>query len=406
MKPEIRKPTEQEKKMYRMRGRLFALLLLVGGTGCAERRTGPWNLKTLYQTPSMEWVDSSGPVRSLYYAGEPFQGHATRVFAYYAAPKDCKGKVPAMVLVHGGGGKAFPEWAELWAKRGYAAIAMDLAGNGPDGKHLPDGGPNQREEDKFDAIARGVKEAWTYHAVAAIIRAHSLLRSFPEVDDNRTGITGISWGGYLTCIVSGLDDRFKVSVPVYGCGFLHEDSAWTGRMDQMLQADRQAWIDNYDPMQYLPGCRIPILFVNGTNDFAYPLDSYQKCYRLVRGPRTLCITVKMPHGHVEGWTPKEIGIFVDSVLTDGTPLARITRTARQGNKVAVNYTSAVPIREAALHYTKDKGQWQTREWQTIPAQLQENTANAELPATSGITYFLTIKDDRGAVVSTEHETLE
>ena len=28
----------------------------------------------------------------------------------------------------------------------------------------------------------------------------------------------------------------------------------------------------------------PILFVNGTNDFAYPLDSYQKSYRAVPGP--------------------------------------------------------------------------------------------------------------------------
>ena len=53
---------------------------------------------------------------------------------------------------------------------------------------------------------------WCYHGVANVIRAHSLIRSFPEVDDDRTAITGISWGGFLTCIVSGLDDRFKAAI--------------------------------------------------------------------------------------------------------------------------------------------------------------------------------------------------
>lgn len=31
---------------------------------------------------------------------------------------------------------------------------------------------------------------------------------------------------YMTCIAAGLDNRFKAAVPVYGCGFLHENSVW------------------------------------------------------------------------------------------------------------------------------------------------------------------------------------
>ena len=73
---------------------------------------------------------------------------------------------------------------------------------------------------------------WTYHAVAAVIRGHSLLLAQKEVDPQRIGLTGISWGGYLTCIVAGLDDRLKVAVPVYGCGFLHENSCWLGRVPE------------------------------------------------------------------------------------------------------------------------------------------------------------------------------
>ena len=72
--------------------------------------------------------------------------------------------------------------------------------------------------------AGGIRNVWSYHAVANVIRAVSLIRSFKAVDPSRVGITGISWGGYLTCIVAGLDERLAVAVPVYGCGFLHENS--------------------------------------------------------------------------------------------------------------------------------------------------------------------------------------
>jgi dienelactone hydrolase len=350
-------------------------------------------------------LPQDGEVRPLLYANEPYQGHPTRVFGYYAEPPS-KVKVPGMVLVHGGGGKAFREWAELWAKRGYAAIAMDLAGKGPDGQRLPDGGPDQGHKEKFDDVSGGVTNAWPYHAVAAVIRAHSLLRSLPNVDAQRTGITGISWGGYLTCMVAGVDNRFKVAVPVYGCGFIGEGGPWPNLMRKLSVDDHRIWIENFDPARYLQAARMPMLFVNGTNDFAYPLDIYQDSYRLGPGPRTLCITVNMPHSHQHGWAPQEIGLFVDSVLRGGAGLARLEPVVRNGPRVVVEYHSPSPIREAALHYTTDGGNWKERKWQTAPARLEHAQAMAELPAVQGITYFLTLKDDRGAVVSTPHEVLE
>ena len=125
-------------------------------------------------------------------------------------PENAEGKTfPAVVLVHGGGGRAFKQWAELWAQRGYAAIAMDLAGAGAEGKKLPDGGPDQTSQMRFRVIDQPIEDQWPYHAVANVILAHSLIRSFPKVDASRTAVTGISWGGYLTCIVAGLDNRFQ-----------------------------------------------------------------------------------------------------------------------------------------------------------------------------------------------------
>ena len=385
---------------------MIGVALAPAAVVAAERDTGPWDLTSLYKAPKVEWADCDGLVRSLHYVGEPYRGRPTRVFAYYAAPKIATKKLPGMVLVHGGGGKAFREWAELWAKRGYAAIAMDLAGKGPDGKRLGDGGPDQTDVQKFADIAGGPKAAWTYHAVANVIRAHSLLRSLPDVDADRTGITGISWGGYLTCIAAGLDERFKVAVPVYGCGFLHENSAWLGVLAKMPPADRKRWIETFDPSRYLPGCRMPMLFVNGTNDFAYPLDSYQKSYRRVRGPRTLCVTVGMKHSHVHGWAPKEIGLFVDSVLRGGKSLARLAGDTRKGKEVVVRFEAAIPVKSAVLHYTTDTGAWQDRKWQSVPARVEAGRAAAALPAEKGIVCFMTLTDDRGATVSTEHRAID
>ena len=120
---------------------------------------------------------------------------------------------------------------------------------------------------KFATIDLPVTEQWTYHAVANAIRAHSLIRSFPEVDTSRTAVTGISWGGYLTCIVAGLDNRFVAAVPVYGCGFLHENSAWLGEFSNMSDAQKTKWIRLWDPSQYVGSAAMPMLLVNGGKDF-------------------------------------------------------------------------------------------------------------------------------------------
>src|SRR5439155_3113860 len=101
---------------------------------------------------------------------------------------------------------------------------------------------------------------WTYHAVANVIKGVSLLRSLPEVDPERIGVTGISWGGYLTCIVAGLDQRLKVAVPVYGCGHIHENSAWNKTFAGLPEGQRSRWIENWEPSRYIDQATMPVLF--------------------------------------------------------------------------------------------------------------------------------------------------
>ena len=299
--------------------RLLASLLLLMGLAAPGRAaaTGPWDVEALTRPPAATWGGSTGLLTDVHYAGEPYQGKPTRVFAYYGRPVG-DGPFPAVLLVHGGGGKAFPAWSEHWAKRGYVALAMDTAGCGPTGR-LPDGGPDQSDETKFhDFTTDTVRDMWTYHAVAAVLRGHGLLKARPEVDADRIAVTGISWGGYLTCIVAGLDSEHKAAVPVYGCGFLHENSHWVApQFSKMSDDRRRRWVEHFDPSRYLGLVRCPMLFVNGTCDFAYPLDSYRKSYQLVPAPVSLAVQINRPHGHI--WTFPEVDAFMDHHLNATHP---------------------------------------------------------------------------------------
>lgn len=391
----------------------------------SQQQVGAWNLAELKKTPEMRWVLQKGPVHGLIYKGEQFESHPTDVFAFYASPTtlgeaSSEKKFPGVILIHGGGGTAFAEWTYLWAKRGYAALAMDLSGSRPidpryDAQGVPianqanrgdtrdrllNGGPNHGHAEKFDSIGGDVSDDWPYHAAANVIRAHSLLRSFPEVDADRTAVTGISWGGYTTCLVASLDDRFRAAVPVYGCGFLFEGESVQKPAIDRLGDRRDAWIQAYDPSSLLVRCRVPILFVNGTNDVHYPLDSYQKSYDVVPGRKQMRIQVNMPHGHSAGWAPEEIGLFIDSFCRGGTPLPVPGELTSDGDQVRLSYSSALPLKSATLHYTRDGGLRSKRQWKSLPAKMSDDMIIAPRPPAEANTWFIELVDERGASVTT------
>jgi cephalosporin-C deacetylase-like acetyl esterase len=375
--------------------------------------SAPWNLAALSAVPSFT-VDaerSTDDVTAVFYDGIAYRGKPTRVFAYYAIPKLRPGETcPAMVLVHGGGGSAFSAWVKLWLSRGYAAIAMDTCGciSGEGYLNHPrheQGGPQGWGD--FDNVDEPPGDQWTCHAVADVILAHSLIRSMPGVDPQRVGITGVSWGGYLTCITAAIDSRFRFAAPVYGCGFLGDNSAWLDQFTKMGDDKASRWLAMWDPSVHLSRAAMPMLWVTGTNDFAYPMDSLQKSYRLPASPRTLCIRVNMPHGHGPvSEAPEEIHAFANALFKHAAPLPRITATGRDGANAWLSYASDTPIRTAEFNYTTDVGPWQQREWKTLPASLDttRHRATAALPAGTTVYYFNLI-DTRDLIVSSEHEVL-
>ncbi len=255
---------------------------------------------------------------------------------------------------------------------------------------------------KFGVVEPG--DHWTYHAVANVIRGVSLLSARPEVDANRIGITGISWGGYLTCIVSGLDDRLKVSVPVYGCGFLEENSVWLGRFAAMTPERRVEWTKLWDPSRYVGQAAMPVLFMNGTNDFAYPLDSYRKTYRLVKN-RDICVTVNMPHGHSQGWHRRRSGCLWITHQWRSAAGPREELPARGGvGGARIREPLACEIGRAALH--NRHGSLATAQVDDRFGETRSGAGDCGNPATRPLVHFMTLVDERDAVVSGEHDVLE
>lgn len=376
---------------------------------------GPWDKEVLFQAPlyrTVSGLEEPG-VRALLYDGLDWKGAPTRSFAWYGVPENAKPgeKFPAMVLVHGGGGTAFAEWVRLWTGRGYVAIAMDTCGAIPRGtygnwdRHAHGGPPGWGG---FNQLEDPLSDQWTYHAVADVILAHSLIRTLPEVDAERIGITGISWGGYLTCIVAGVDNRFRFAAPVYGCGFYDLSPAFRKSLDRMKPADARRWLNRWDPSRFLPRASMPFLWVNGTNDFAYPMDAMQRSYRLPENERTVCVRLRMPHAHGgAGENPPEIHAFADRYLKGGPPLARITGQGLKSGIYSVEYESVAPIVSAEFFYTTDSGEWNQREWRTVPAlhDSSKHRASAESPE-DATACFINLIDKRDRIVSSEHLVLE
>ncbi len=420
-------------------GMMLAVGLLVATAASANRVTGDQNMlelfksdsKILNKAPKMYDSDVAKPVgtksyafdsmfydsplrekalesdvKAIFYDGLEYKGKPTRVFAYLGMPKVPAGtKVPGIVLVHGGGGTAFEAWVRLWNARGYAAIAMDNCGTVPEGEYgnwkaHDHSGPGCN--DTFGNIELPAKDNWTYQAVATVMLANSLLRSLPGVDRNRIGVTGISWGGYLTCITAGVDSRFKYAVPVYGCGFLGDNSTWLDTFQGMGETNRAKWLSMWDPSVYVGHAKMPVLWVTGTNDFAYPMDSLRKTYRLLDGKATLCLRIAMPHGHGgAGERPEEIYAFAKTFSEKGLPLAKVKATQQDAKQAWSEYTSKSPIKIAELVYTKDTGKWPERKWESLPAKVDSKRVSAELPDGVKVFYF-NLTDERGLIVSSEH----
>lgn len=393
---------------------LFAATLSLPAATPVRNPAEVWNLEELYKTPETRQWDRAAHLqtRAILIRSEPWQGRPTWVFAHYGIPENASKAhpVPAIVLAHGGLGTAYPAWVATWVRRGYAAICVDTCGSFPirtaDGKWLknPEGGPTGWG--RLDLIDEPEKEQWMYHAVAAVVRSHSFLRSLPEVDSSCVGITGISWGGILTCVSAAVDSRFAYAIPVYGCGFNCRQGE--GIMAREKNAGRpeasEKWFRLWDPAVYLPHAKCPFLWVDGTNDFAFRLDNVRRSADLVPARSAFATITRMIHSHgFYGENPPEIFAFADYHANGGKDIVRVEKTETKDGVFTVAF-SGDDVVLAELVYTADGEDvaWTDRYWTTqVVERIDAKLGVVSVPVPpSARMYHLNLISYRGLVSST------
>jgi len=358
------------------------------------KRVVPWDVAALSKVPTVHATTErpAKGMRAFFYEGADYKGKPTWVFAYYAAPQGepPEGGWPAVVCAHGGGGTAFPAWVAQWNKNGYAAIAMDLEGHLPGGNHFGVAGnfPTDVGHENagpkrigwFGDIALPDKEQWFYHAVADVIRANSLLRSFPEINPEKIGLTGISWGGTIVSATAGVDPRFAFVIPVYGGGYIHKH--------EMTPEQYREYLAKWDPSAHLPYAKMPMLWVSGFNEPVFPLNLFSRSAETAKGTSTLCIRPFLPHGHGFGWEEVwEIGGFANGVVKGNAPMPSFGQPRLDPKDGLVHAKFTGNVKGAVVGFTT-AGEWKNQILSSIPCTIGKDEVIANKPLPAGTTAFM------------------
>lgn len=362
---------------------------------------------SLWQTPvtsstGSEYTAYFGKVNGIFLESVPLSGGTlSKVFAYYGMPDGAskKAKVPGIVLVHGGLGTAYAEWVQKWISKGYAAIAIDTEGNIPNAGERGEsagktasgyGGPINTS---FSDVNKPVEEQFMYHASAAAIVANSFLRSLPEVDKNKIGITGISWGGLITSIVTGYDDRFAFSIPIYGClNLIHSG----GSFSPLYLANPKAAI--WDDNKALKNSNTPILWLNGANDQFFSLDATTKSFT-DSNFAILSIVNGLSHSHTFGWSRPESYKFADSVVKGSAKMIKINiQPDFNNNKVEYFLPNNTTLANVRLYESTDTKPLLNTRWTKTDIDAL-STINFTLNSGTNI-FYLELEDNDGCITST------
>lgn len=303
-----------------------------------------------------------------------------RNFAWIGFPEGASKEkpVPGVVLVHGGGGTAFARWVRYWNRQGYAAIAPDNCGSlpvafDPTGevrfswcRHRWSGPAGWNPWYELQHKTVKLENLWLTHAVASTIKAATVLSEYPQVDRERLGITGVSWGAVISGIVIGTDPRFKAAGLVYGCGFLSEYSRFCEQEKKLLPERRLLLREEFDPLNFLGDVRIPVLFFCGTNDPSFWPPSWQKSTDLVaRAER--CMKLRYPHAHGPvGEEMPELRGFFREHLEGGAPRLRLGKPERNGLSLSAAVGNGAPAGTELL-VSCSSGEWKNKEWKRLPA---------------------------------------
>ena len=201
-----------------------------------------------------EWRAGSVRMLELRFRSHEIEGEPLWVYALLGLP-EAPGRVPGLLHLHGGLQTACAETVVEFARRGYAVLSFDWFGPTaarPPGVTTAFPAAIPQIDDRTGPVER----ARIFHVVRMARQALSVLAERPEVAGDRLGVFGISWGGFITWLVNGVDPRVKAAIPVFGSG-----------ITAVPTPEDRAWLAAFQPEHVVAAQHGPVLFLNGTNDF-------------------------------------------------------------------------------------------------------------------------------------------
>jgi len=212
-----------------------------------------------------------------------------------------KGPFAGLILMHGMPGSRLDfKWlGERYARYGIVVLLIDAPFNRPENadRTWPRGVPlTLRAEDAEDQI----------QLIVDLMRGVDLLAARADVDPDRIGYLGLSFGGAMGGLLAGTEDRLKAAVLIVGDGgtVTHlignddRDNYW-GSPVMMLTEDRQMeWLDAMwpiEPIHYVQeAAPTALLFQNATHDTAVlPADAAR--YQLAGSEPKRILWYDSPH---------------------------------------------------------------------------------------------------------------
>jgi dienelactone hydrolase len=171
-----------------------------------------------------------------------YQGdHGDRIPAYLFLPKNLpeNQKVPAIVVMHqslascgkkepaGLCGKAWLNFAQDFAQRGYVVLAPDSIGYGERSNYYNNTGLEY--SDAAPLLSRFPSSTLMGLRIADVMRGIDYLQTLPQVDADRIGMIGHSNGAIETLFTAAFDERVKCSVSNAGPNLIRRETlAWGG----------------------------------------------------------------------------------------------------------------------------------------------------------------------------------
>ena len=345
----------------------------------------------------------------------PSRGGVNTVYGIFAFPQ-AAGTYPGILLLHGGGSNAedLAGLAQGFARIGYAMLAIDLPGICGAANHSS--GPWEArpagEGPRFE-VAAGAQNSTLADAEIAGLEAFNWLRAQANVKPAAMGITGFSWGGYSTTILSGLlGDKVKAAYSVYGCGFYEIGSFWKDIVAKLPAAERETWLANLDAGRRAPGMKAAYFLEAASNDTYFWPDAVGATLAAIPSAPNLPNHMWAPnldHKQLASASAMQRLWFDWHLKGSGTafPRTRVARIDPQTDRsrkarIEIEASGGVVIDSVRLWYSLADQPWTKRIWIAVPATLADGTWSASLPASladKDCDWFAQSTDSRGVATA-------